>query len=149
MAEAQRPYLRSHPLAYFFALGIALTGILSILGFTEQDATAVVLPPWLQTGFQVAWAIGGSAAFYGIAARHRDFEALGATFIGGGLLILAAAIVYLDPRAARVAGLAFIFTLAIGCFLRAVHLALSADPYTDVDVDVEEVRQLLDEAKGK
>lgn len=145
MVERQRPYLRSHPLAYFFTLGIALTGMLSLLGFTQQDSAALVLPDWLQTGFQICWSVGGAASFFGIASRRRAFEALGAVFIGGGLLVLTATILYLDPTTQRVASLAFVIALSIGCFLRAAHLAFNEDPYACDDLtDLTDLRAEAD-----
>lgn len=122
MAERQRPYIRSHPLAYWFGLGVGLTGLLSLLGFTQQPSNEV-LPGWVQTSFQVVWMIGGAASFYGIASGKSRYEAAGMVLIATGLLTIMATTLYLDATWSRAAGLTFIFTLAVACALRAVHLS--------------------------
>lgn len=123
VVDRQKPYVMAHPLAYWFALGVALTGLLSLLGLTAQSSNSLTLPDWLQTMFQVTWFVGGLASVIGISTGKARYEAAGMTLIAVGLVVLLATTLHLSrDRIHDLAGLSFIVTLAIGCGLRAWHL---------------------------
>jgi hypothetical protein len=122
IANTQRAYISSHPLALRFSLGLFIVGLVSLVApqTIEQTATSMALPEWLQIGFRLTWTLGGAASVWGIIRGRRAFEAAGMTLIATGLAIDYLAIVSVRWQSA-LPGL-FILFLAEGCFQRTRHL---------------------------
>lgn len=124
----QRRYLRSHPLAWTLALGIALTVTWGILfpSTVESSPATLVLPDWLNHLFEYLYAIGGWAAFIGLIRGKTKWEALGMVLLTSGLVTQFLAVAYLDFDRAWPGGL-FLLLLALGTALRAHWLAYAKE----------------------
>jgi hypothetical protein len=125
----QRAYIASHPVVFWFCLGMMLVGALSLIdpSLTDQSATAQLLPDWVRKVFNVTYMIGGGASAIGIARGMLKLEAAGMALLATGLLVNFIVYVWL-VHASAVSGV-FILTLAIGCAQRSWHLA-NYDPRT-------------------
>lgn len=123
VAEKQRHYVRAHPLAYWFSIGICITGILALVwpDAFEQTPASLALPEWLRDVFSIVWVVGGGASFFGIARGFRAAEAGGMGLLATGLVADYFTFIYLRPISA-LSGL-FVLLLAIGCARRAIHLS--------------------------
>lgn len=120
--DLRRTYRREHPVALFFALGVALAGAGALVypAGADQSAVSVALPDWLRHIFDLIYLVGGSLAAGGIGRRHRRSEAAGLILIAAGLAAQFSAVLYVRPQASVSA--TFIASTALGCTLRAWRL---------------------------
>lgn len=115
--------MASHPFALLFAIGVAFQGALYLCapGVFEASASAAALSPTILALFNASWLVGGALSVIGIIRGHRKPEAVGMSLLAGGFAayysIVAGAVPY-----GWLTGL-FILFLAVGCFLRARHVA--------------------------
>ena len=119
--EHHRPVLRMHPLAFWFSLGVLLTGILQIVHPSTDSAAAAALPDALHTIFNVVWILGGLFACFGILRGKARYEAAGMILMGTSFAVYFLILVRVLPTSLWSA--AFIVTIAIGCLRRAFALA--------------------------
>jgi hypothetical protein len=122
----QRPYLRSHPLAAWFAVAIFLAGLIGLL-FPEtvsQTAASLLLPDWLETTFRWFYLVAGAAATWGIVRGRANLEAAGWTLVTSVLAAQIVTLLFLTQDAAIVANLVTLAALALGTGMRAWFLAV-------------------------
>lgn len=119
----QRIYIAEHPVVFWFSLGIALAGILSLAAphLTEKTAAAQLLPVWLNKLFFTSYAIGGLLSFVGMSRGYRRIEAAGMALLAGGLLANFITFAYLVH--ASIVSALFLFFMAFGCAQRSWYLA--------------------------
>ncbi len=126
ISPQQRAYLRSHPLAFWFSLGIAVTVTVAIVdpSTVQETAITLVLPDWLETIFRWSYLVGGYMATIGLLFAKPRIEAAGMALLASGLLVQLATIMYLSPELGWPSA-PFLLTLAIGTGSRAYYLATS------------------------
>lgn len=112
----RRAYARAHPVTLWFAIGVALTGAVSLIAPSLTTGTSAVLPEFLQVIFNAAWVLGGGAGALGIMRAKAAIEAAGMTLISAALLAFTALILSV---VGFVASAVFVGALAIGTGLRA------------------------------
>lgn len=118
-----RPYVRSHPIGLFVALGIAVGGFCGLFlpQVVRESAASLTLPEFVLTVFYAVWLVGGIAAFFGLLRGILRLQVAGMALISGGLLTYYVVIISIRGSAAVQAF--FIAALGIGCGLHAWNLA--------------------------
>lgn len=116
----RRQYVRSHPLAVWFSLGIALYGGITLIA-NPMTAPSTTLPDWQLITFRVTWLVGGVLAWYGINRGRSKPEAAGMVLLATGLIVNFLAVMHLNVELGWPAGL-FLVPLAIGCVRRALYI---------------------------
>jgi hypothetical protein len=127
-----RAYVAAHPLGVCLSLGIAASGWIRILwpGTAADSPSSLVLPAFILFTFNVAWAAGGTLAAVGLLRGKAKMEGVGMSLLASALAAYYCLILSLRPLAALTA--VFIVFLAVGCALRAYHVATHA--YINLDV---------------
>lgn len=123
MKSPQRQYLFAHPLAIWFSIGVTITGMVALAfpHLADQSAVSLALPDWLEKIFNILLTIGGFMSTLGIVSGKPKYEAAGMALLSGAFLSFFSSIIYL--RVNNVASAVFLFTLAVGCAQRSIHLA--------------------------
>lgn len=113
---------RSHPLAFWFSIGVFLSGAIAVLfpGTADDSAATLALSPGIRTAFNLLWVIGGFLAAYGAYRGKKAHEAAGMSLISTSLLAWVATIISIRPDSAPTT--TFIVCVAIGCWLRSRFL---------------------------
>ena len=113
----QRPVLRAHPLAFWFSLGVVLSGVVAFVHPAANGAPGLALPDVLLAVFQASWTGGGALGVFGITRGKARYEAAGMTLLSASFIAYFLSIVYVLPASAWSGG--FIVAIAIGCGRRA------------------------------
>jgi hypothetical protein len=112
----------SHPLGLLFSLGVSFTGLVNLAApGISQSAAAAALSPVVLAFFNATWFVGGSLSAIGIIRGHRKPESVGMSLLAGGFAAYYSIVAGLAPHGWLTG--AFILFLAVGCFLRARHVA--------------------------
>ncbi len=121
----QRPYLASHQLVTWFSGGVAFTGIVNLIApeLSQASASATVLSPFVFALFNAVWFAGGVLSMIGVIRGIRKAEAVGMSLLAGGFAAYYSIVAGLAPNGWLTG--AFILALAIGCFRRARHVAVT------------------------
>ena len=123
VAEHRRAYVRAHQVVLWFSIGVALVGLLSLVAPSTTTGTAEVLPEWTQAAFNICWLIAGTTSAAGITRGYPQAEAAGMVGLSSGLTAYCVLIV--EAIGVNTSVL-FVASLAVGCGLRAWHLAHGA-----------------------
>lgn len=118
-------YIMTHPLAFWFSLGIFFVGLITLLypHLGDETALSIVLPDWLETLLRIGFVLGGGFSVVGIVSGKSKFEAAGMAILSSDMITNFLVVVDLRPNNAATAF--FLITLAIGCAQRSVHLTKS------------------------
>lgn len=121
----QRPYLASHQLVLWFSTGVAFTGLVYLVApeLGQASASATVLSPLVFAVFNATWFAGGLLSVIGVVRGIRKAEAVGMSLLSGGFSAYYSIVAGLTPNGWLTG--AFILALAIGCFRRARHVAVT------------------------
>ncbi len=151
--RGQEAYVRDHPVALWFSIGILLTGLAQVFipGASETTATSLAFPDWLETVFSATWIIGGALGAVGMLRGRAKLEASGFALLATGLTLDLIALIYLAYAVTpalplRVAPVAFLVALAIGFWQRASHLA-SRSGHPDGISEDEALRRITEAAQ--
>ncbi len=133
--STQRAYLASHPLAFWLAVGIALTGYINLFApsLTGETASSVVFSSFVLFLFNIAWAGGGTFVAVGLLRGRPKIEGAGQAVLASALFSYFLAVIAARPSFAATA--LFILCLGVGCAFRAVHLATHGYVVLDVPTD--------------
>lgn len=113
-----------YPLAVSFGFGVAVAGLIPVLGLAPTSPTIALLPEWLRVWWQLSYILGGLGLSIGILARRPGIEAMGLALLGGPFLIQAYLAIE-SVGAAGVPGAVFLVFISIGCWAR-FFMALSS-----------------------
>ena len=126
--SSQRTYLRSHPLALWFALAIVLSSVIALL-FPEtvvQTPAALLLPDWLELAFRWFFLVGGTAASFGLLRGKANFEALGWALVTAAIAAQVVTLIFLTQDATIITSSLILAALGVGTGLRSWYLAVDA-----------------------
>jgi hypothetical protein len=121
----QQPYLASHQLVTWFSGGVAFQGSVNLIApeLSQATASAIVLSPLLFAIFSATWLVGGALSVVGVVRGIRKAEAVGMSLLAGGFGAYYSILTGTVPNGWLTG--AFILALAIGCFRRARHVAVT------------------------
>src|SRR3954469_8574747 len=119
--ETQRPVLHAHPLAFWFSLGVVLSGLVAFSHPAYGGAPGAALPTWLPKVFNACWTVGGGFSVFGITPGKSRYEAAGMALLSTSFITYFLSIAYIVPSSAWTGG--FLISIAIGCARRAYCLA--------------------------
>jgi hypothetical protein len=116
----RRAYVRAHPVVLWFSIGVALVGLLALVAPSTTTGTAAILPDWTRVVFNACWLVAGTASAVAIVRGYPQAEAAGMVGLCSGL---AAYCVLIVEAIGVNTSVLFVASLAVGCGLRAWHLA--------------------------
>jgi hypothetical protein len=121
----QRPYLASHQLVLWFSGGVAFQGCVNLIApeLSQASASAIVLSPLLFAIFNATWLVAGALSVVGVIRGVRKAEAVGMSLLAGGFGAYYSIVAGTVPNG-WLTGV-FILALAIGCFRRSRHVAIT------------------------
>ena len=120
-----RHYLKAHPLAFSFAVSMAISGILTVFvpSIRAQSITLSILPEWIAILSGTLGTFGGCLGAYGIWDLKPRFEAAGFTALAFVQMISIVNSIAALGFGSSMLGILLRGGLAVGCISRAVVIA--------------------------
>ena len=118
-----RDYLKTHPLAFCFAVSMAISGVLILaLPVVRSSLSLQTLPEALTYALGALSLLGGLSCAYGLWSLKARFEGAGFTALGATQLVILISTASSVGISATLLGIALRGGLAVGCFIRAMTL---------------------------
>jgi hypothetical protein len=117
----QRNTLRAHPLAFWFAFGVMLSGLIALLHPDSATGVQTTLDPWQRYIFNFDYAVGGALVLLGLTSGRSRVEAAGMMLLAAGFATYYAVVVGLTGGAYAWQG-GFLIAICIGAAHRALTL---------------------------
>jgi hypothetical protein len=122
----KRPYLSTHPLAFCFAISMALTGLLTVAvpSMRAQSITLHILPSWVAILSGALGLTGGTFCAYGILSIKPQYEAAGFAALAAVQLVSIVNSVAALGFVPSILGILLRLGLGAGCALRTYTLVV-------------------------